>query len=237
MASVRFICGTQEQHKELERDIAAFLGTEDTHPLFLLLRRQRRPVRNAAGRRGRRDLRRAESRLDHRRHPAVQGPAVPLQEPRHGGSRSPAQAAQSARFRLIATDGVFSMDGYIAPLRGICDLAERYHALVMVDDSHAVGFMGPTGRGTHEHRRRHGPRRYSHRHAGQGAGRRQRRLHQRAPSPSSTCCVSARAPTCFRIPSPPPSWRRRAKTCSILRGVERAAPSASMPTPRSSGGA
>src|SRR5438128_11952654 len=58
---------------------------------------------------------------------------------------------QSARFRMIATDGVFSMDGYISNLRGICDLAERYDALVMVDDSHAVGFMGKTGRGTHEH--------------------------------------------------------------------------------------
>ena len=61
------------------------------------------------------------------------------------------KAAQSARFRMIATDGVFSMDGYIAPLREICDLAEKYNALVMVDDSHAVGFMGADGRGTHEH--------------------------------------------------------------------------------------
>src|SRR5438128_3072705 len=60
---------------------------------------------------------------------------------------------QSARFRMIATDGVFSMDGYISNLRGICDLAEKYDALVMVDDSHAVGFMGKHGRGTHEHHR------------------------------------------------------------------------------------
>src|SRR4029077_19588740 len=61
------------------------------------------------------------------------------------------QAAAGARFRMIATDGVFSMDGYIAPLKEICDLAERYNALVMVDDSHAVGFVGKNGRGTHEH--------------------------------------------------------------------------------------
>jgi glycine C-acetyltransferase len=61
------------------------------------------------------------------------------------------KAASDARFRLIATDGVFSMDGYIANLRGICDLAEKYDAMVMVDDSHAVGFMGARGRGTHEH--------------------------------------------------------------------------------------
>jgi glycine C-acetyltransferase len=59
--------------------------------------------------------------------------------------------AAKARFKLVVTDGVFSMDGFIAPLRGICDLAEKYGALVMVDDSHAVGFMGKTGRGTHEH--------------------------------------------------------------------------------------
>src|SRR2546430_8735498 len=59
--------------------------------------------------------------------------------------------ARNARFKMIATDGVFSMDGYIANLPDICDLAEKYHALVMVDDSHAVGFMGKTGRGTHEH--------------------------------------------------------------------------------------
>src|SRR5260221_5683990 len=60
------------------------------------------------------------------------------------------KAAGDARRRLIATDGVFSMDGYVAPLRDICDLAERYDAMVMVDDSHAVGFVGPTGRGTPE---------------------------------------------------------------------------------------
>jgi glycine C-acetyltransferase len=59
--------------------------------------------------------------------------------------------AKGARFKLIATDGVFSMDGFIAPLKEICDLADQYHALVMVDDSHAVGFLGPQGRGTHEH--------------------------------------------------------------------------------------
>ena len=61
------------------------------------------------------------------------------------------QASQSARFRMIATDGVFSMDGYIAPLKEICDLADKYNAMVMVDDSHAVGFVGKTGRGTPEH--------------------------------------------------------------------------------------
>ena len=73
---------------------------------------------------------------------------------------------------MIATDGVFSMDGIIANLPGICDLADKYDALVMVDDSHAVGFMGKHGRGTHEYRGVHGPHRHPHRHAGQGAGRR-----------------------------------------------------------------
>jgi glycine C-acetyltransferase len=87
--------------------------------------------------------------------------------------------AAGARFKLIATDGVFSMDGIIANLAGICDLADRYGALVMVDDSHAVGFVGEHGRGTPEHcgvlaHRHH------HRHARQGAGRRIRRLRGRA---------------------------------------------------------
>jgi glycine C-acetyltransferase len=83
----------------------------------------------------------------------VQSAALSLQKLRHGrsGGQLIAADAKGARFKLIATDGVFSMDGFIAPLKSICDLADKYGALVMVDDSHAVGFMGKTGRGTHEH--------------------------------------------------------------------------------------
>jgi len=90
-----------------------------------------------------------------------------------------AQAA-NARFTLIATDGVFSMDGFVANLSAICDLAENYGALTMVDDSHAVGFMGKTGRGTHEHCGVMGTRRYSHRDSvGKALGGGERRIHQR----------------------------------------------------------
>ena len=89
------------------------------------------------------------------------------------------QEARDARFRLIATDGVFSMDGIIADLKSICDLADKYDALVMVDDSHAVGFMGKQRPRHARVPRRHGPRGHPHRHARQGPRRRQRRLHQR----------------------------------------------------------
>ena len=122
------------------------------------------------------------------------------------------QEAADARYRLIATDGVFSMDGVLANLPAICDLAERYDALVMVDDSHAVGFVGAHGRGTHEHSRRDGPGRHHHRHARQGARRRVGRLHRRAAARSSTGCGSARGRTC----SPTP-WRRSIAAATLRR--------------------
>jgi glycine C-acetyltransferase len=150
MASVRFICGTQEVHKELESRLSDFLGMEDTvlysscfdanGGVFETLLDDRDAVisdalnhasiidgiRLSKARRYRyanRDMAELESRL---------------------------KEAADARRRLIVTDGVFSMDGYVAPLPEICDLADRYEAMVMVDDSHAVGFVGPTGRGTPE---------------------------------------------------------------------------------------
>src|SRR5215471_11522796 len=151
MASVRFICGTQQQHKELEHDIASFLGMDDSilysscfdanGGLFETLLGDQDAVISD-------DLNHA-SIIDGVRLSKAQRfrykncDLADLEKQLH--------AAKSARFRLIATDGVFSMDGHIAPLAGICDLAERYRAMVMVDDSHAVGFMGATGRGTHEH--------------------------------------------------------------------------------------
>src|SRR6059058_2833918 len=110
MASVRFICGTQEVHKELEAALTDFLGTEDTILYSSCF--------DANG--GMEDLERQ------------------LKE------------SAGARFRMVVTDGVFSMDGYMAPLPEICRLAERYEAMVMVDDSHGVGFIGANGRGTHE---------------------------------------------------------------------------------------
>ncbi|MGW6242398.1 glycine C-acetyltransferase [Streptomyces sp. NPDC055037] len=150
MASVRFICGTQEIHKELEQRLSAFLGQEDTilysscfdangGVFETLLGPEDAVISDALNhasiidgirlskarrlRYANRDLSELETRL---------------------------KESQDARRRLIVTDGVFSMDGYIAPLAEICDLADRYDAMVMVDDSHAVGFVGPGGRGTPE---------------------------------------------------------------------------------------
>jgi glycine C-acetyltransferase len=153
MASVRFICGTQEQHKQLEHEIARFLGTEDTilysscfdanGGLFETLLSAEDAV--------------ISDELNHAS--IIDGIRLSKAQRFRYKNRDMAdleqqlKAAEGARFRMIATDGVFSMDGYIAPLREICDLAERYHAMVMVDDSHAVGFVGATGRGSHEHAR------------------------------------------------------------------------------------
>ncbi|HEX3197429.1 MAG TPA: glycine C-acetyltransferase [Propionibacteriaceae bacterium] len=150
MASVRFICGTAEIHKELERRIAHFLGTEDAilysscfdanGGLFETLLGPDDTVisdelNHASIIDGVRLCKAARMRYTNRDMADLE---AKLRE------------SQGARHRLIATDGVFSMDGYVAPLDAIVELAERYRALVMVDDSHAVGFMGPTGAGTPE---------------------------------------------------------------------------------------
>jgi len=150
LASVRFICGTQELHKQLERRLSDFLGTDDTilysscfdanGGLFeTILGEQDAVISDELNHASIIDgirLCRARRLRYHNRDMAD------LEEQ--------LKACADARRRLIATDGVFSMDGYVAPLPQICDLAERYDAMVMVDDSHAVGFVGPTGRGTPE---------------------------------------------------------------------------------------
>lgn len=166
LSSVRFICGTQDIHKELERRIAGFLGMEDAilfsscfdangalfEPLLgaedaiitdalnhasiidgIRLCKAQRWIYNHS------DIRDTED-IDPATGKAGKGLERCLKE------------AQKYRFRMIATDGVFSMDGDIAKLDEICALAEKYDALVMIDDSHATGFMGKTGRGTHEHK-------------------------------------------------------------------------------------
>ncbi|HZJ13904.1 MAG TPA: glycine C-acetyltransferase [Chthoniobacteraceae bacterium] len=151
MASVRFICGTQDIHKELESALTSFLGTEDTilYPscfdanggLFETLLGAEDAV--------------ISDELNHAS--IIDGVRLcKAQRYRYKNSdmadlETQLQVAKGARFRLIATDGVFSMDGTIANLKGICDLAEKYDALVMVDDAHAAGFIGKTGRGTPEH--------------------------------------------------------------------------------------
>ncbi|MFM1852059.1 MAG: 2-amino-3-ketobutyrate coenzyme ligase [Verrucomicrobiota bacterium] len=153
LASVRFICGTQQLHKDLEGAISRFLGTDDTilytscfdanGGLFeTLLGSEDAVISDELNHASIIDgIRLCKAKRFRYRNNNLEDLEAKLKE---------ADAA-GARFKLIATDGVFSMDGYIADLKGICDLADRYGALVMVDDSHAVGFMGRTGRGTPEH--------------------------------------------------------------------------------------
>jgi glycine C-acetyltransferase len=151
LSSVRFICGTQEIHKVLEQKISRFLETEDTilytscfdanGGLFeTLLSDEDAIISDELNHASIIDgVRLSKARRYRYKNNDMQDLEERLKE------------ASDARFRLIATDGVFSMDGYIANLQGICDLAEKYDALVMVDDSHAVGFMGDKGKGTHEY--------------------------------------------------------------------------------------
>jgi glycine C-acetyltransferase len=150
-ASVRFICGTQGVHKQLEEKLSEFLGTEDTILYGSCFDANGGLFETLLG---------AEDAIisDELNHASIIDGIRLCKAQRHryrnndmADLEAKLKEASGARFRMIATDGVFSMDGYIANLRAICDLADKYHALVMVDDSHAVGFMGRTGRGTHEH--------------------------------------------------------------------------------------
>lgn len=153
MASVRFICGTQDSHKVLEQQLSAFLGTEDTilysscfdanGGLFETLFGAEDAIIS--------DALNHASIIDGvrlckaRRYRYANNDMADLE------AQLKQAQADGARFKLIATDGVFSMDGVIADLKSVCDLADKYDAMVMVDDSHAVGFIGENGRGTHEY--------------------------------------------------------------------------------------
>lgn len=153
LSSVRFICGTQEIHRELEAKLSAFLGTDDTilysscfdanGGLFeTLFSAEDAVISDELNHASIIDgIRLCKAQRYRYRNCDLGDLEAKLRE---------AEAA-GARFKLVVTDGVFSMDGFIAPLREICDLAEKYRALVMIDDSHAVGVLGATGRGTHEH--------------------------------------------------------------------------------------
>lgn len=152
MSSVRFICGTQDIHKELEAKVSEYLGTEDTilyaacfdanggvfEPLFgaedAIISDE---LNHASIIDGVRLCKAARYRYKNNDMADLEAQLQKASEENH-------------RFRIIVTDGVFSMDGIVANLKGVCDLAEKYDALVMVDDSHATGFIGKTGRGTHE---------------------------------------------------------------------------------------
>jgi glycine C-acetyltransferase len=151
MASVRFICGTQDIHKELEAALTKFLGTEDTilYPscfdanggLFETLLTDKDAVIS--------DELNHASIIDGIRLCKAQ--RFRYKHNDMADLEAQLRAAKNARFRLIATDGCFSMDGTIANLGGICELGEKYNALTMIDDAHATGFLGKTGRGTHEY--------------------------------------------------------------------------------------
>jgi glycine C-acetyltransferase len=153
MSSVRFICGTQEIHKELEEKLSTFLGAEDTilysscfdangGVFETLLTAEDAVISDELNHASIIDgIRLCKAQRYRYKNCNMADLEAKLREAEE----------KKARFKLVVTDGVFSMDGFIAPLREICDLAERYRALVMIDDSHAVGFMGKTGRGTHEH--------------------------------------------------------------------------------------
>ncbi len=152
-ASVRFICGTQGIHRELENTLTAFLGTEDTI-LFsscfdanggvfeTLLTKEDAVISDALNH---------ASIIDGIRLCKAQRYRYANRDMADLETQLQAADAAGARFKLVVTDGVFSMDGFIAPLPEICDLAERYDAMVMIDDCHAAGFLGRTGRGTPEH--------------------------------------------------------------------------------------
>lgn len=151
MASVRFICGTQTPHKQLEQKISQFLNKEDTILYSSCFDANTGLFETLLG---------EEDAIisDALNHASIIDGVRLCKAARYRYANNDMQdleqqliAAKNARFRLIATDGVFSMDGILANLPAICDLADKYNALVMVDDSHAVGFMGKTGRGTPEH--------------------------------------------------------------------------------------
>ncbi len=151
LSSVRFICGTQELHKDLERKLSEFLGTEDTilysscfdangGLLETLLTDADAVISDELNHASIIDgIRLCKAKWFRYKNNDMQDLRAKLEE------------AKDCRIKLIATDGVFSMDGIVADLKSICDLAEEYDALVMVDDSHSAGFMGETGRGTAEH--------------------------------------------------------------------------------------
>lgn len=150
MSSVRFICGTQDIHKELEQKIADFLGTDDTILYAAAF--------DANGGVFEPILTKEDAIIsDSLNHASIIDGVRLCKAARYRYENNNMEdleeqlkAAEGARFKTIVTDGVFSMDGYVAQLDKICDLAEKYDALVMVDDCHATGFIGKTGRGTHE---------------------------------------------------------------------------------------
>ena len=202
MASVRFICGTQTLHKELEHAISRVpAACEDTilysscfdanGGVFEILFGDEDAIIS--------DELNHASIIDGIR--LCKAARYRYRNADMADLEAQLEAAKDARRKVIVTDGVFSMDGYLAPLDQICDLAEKHGALVMVDDSHAVGFIGAGGRGTPEHFGVMDRVDIITGTLGQGPGRRLRRLRAVPARRSSTCSASARAPTSSPTPS------------------------------------
>lgn len=232
MASVRFICGTQDTHKQLEKKLADFLGMEDAilysscfdanGGLFeTLLGPEDAIISDALNHASIIDgVRLCKAKRFRYANNDMQELEARLKEAREAG----------ARHVLIATDGVFSMDGVIANLQGVCDLADKYDALVMVDDSHAVGFVGENGRGSHEYCDVMGRvdiitgtlgKALGGASGGYTAARKEVVEWLRQRSLFRIC-----SPTLWRRPSwPPPSkcwrWLKRGQTCAIACGLTR----------------
>ena len=232
LASVRFICGTQDQHKVLESKISGFLGTEDTilysscwdanGGLFEILMGEQDAIIS--------DSLNHASIIDGIRLSKAQ--RFRYQNGDMAELEQHLKAAAGARSRMIVTDGVFSMDGYIAKLPDICELADKHKAMVVVDDSHATGFFGPTGRGTAEYFGVQDRVDIVDSTFGKALGAR-RAASPAASARSSTCCATARGRTCSPTRWPPPSSARRSPASTACRRPRRCATSW-RPTPSTS---
>lgn len=234
MASVRFICGTQEVHKELEARLSAFLGQEDTilysscfdangGVFETLLGAEDAVISDALNHASIIDgIRLSKARRFRYANRDLAELEARLKEATEGG----------ARRKLIVTDGVFSMDGYVAPLAEICDLADRYDAMVMVDDSHAVGFVGPGGRGTPSCTASWTASTSSPAPSARPSAAPPAVMSRPAPR-SWSCCASARARTSSPTPSPPSS-RPPPSRSSTCWSPPATCANTSRPTPRSS---
>ena len=212
LASVRFICGTQSIHKQLEERLSSFLGMDDTILYGSCF--------DANGGLFETLLEAGDAIIsDELNHASIIDGIRLCKATKYrykNGNTEDLEAklkeASGARYRLIATDGVFSMDGYIAKLREICDLADKYDALVMVDDSPCGRLCRRTWARHSRALRRGRPHRHPHRHAGQGAWRRQRRLHQRTQRDSRAAEAAFAALSVFEL-------RSATYRCSIVEGA------------------
>ena len=238
MASVRFICGTQDLHLALEERVSKFLGTEDTILFSSCFDANGGVFESLFGPEDAviSDALNHASIIDGIRLCKAQRFRYANQDMADLEAKLIEATTQEnpARRKIIVTDGVFSMDGFLAPLEAICDLAEKYDALVMVDDSHAVGFMGSTGAGTPEHAGVVGPGGHLHRNLRQGPGRRLRRLRLRPPRSRRDAAPEGPPVPVLQLAGPGHRRGHPARPWTWWRTPANCAPSSS-PTPGCSG--